>query len=132
MDDCGVIINPLLVAGQVHGAVAQGLGQALLELAAYERGTAQYLAGSFQDYCMPRADDMPHIEVGFNVVVNPSNDLGVKGIGEGGSCGAPPAIVSAVADALRDFGVQHVDMPITPEAMWKLLQERGAQRMAAE
>ena len=129
MDDCGVIINPMLVAGQVHGAVAQGLGQALLELAAYERETAQYLAASFQDYCMPRADDMPHIEVGFNPVVNPSNDLGVKGIGEGGSCGAPPAIVSAAADALKEYGVQHVDMPITPETMWKLLRECGATGM---
>ena len=129
MDDCGVIINPLLVAGQVHGAVAQGLGQALLELAAYDPGSAQYLAGSFTDYCLPRADDMPDLDLGFNVVPNPSNDLGVKGIGESGACGAPPAIVSAVADALKAYGVKHVDMPVTPEEVWRILQER---RTAAE
>ena len=118
VDDCGIVINPLLAAGQVHGGVGQGLGQALLEHTAYEAGTGQFLAGSFMDYCMPRASDFPEIDVGFNPVPNPSNELGVKGIGEGGACGAPPAITAAVADAL---GTTHIDMPITPEKVWRAL-----------
>ena len=121
VDDCGVIINPLLVAGQVHGGVGQGLGQALLEHTAYEPGSGQFIAGSFMDYCMPRAGDFPHIDVDFNVVPNPSNELGVKGIGEGGACGAPPAITAAVADAI---GVGHIDMPITPEKVWRAMANR--------
>jgi aerobic carbon-monoxide dehydrogenase large subunit len=119
VDDCGVIINPLLVAGQVHGGVGQGLGQAVLENTAYDAESGQFLAGSFMDYAMPRAEDFPAIEVDFNPVRNPSNELGVKGIGEGGACGAPPSIVSAVADAL---GVTHVDMPLTPEVVWRAMR----------
>ncbi|MBV9860277.1 MAG: xanthine dehydrogenase family protein molybdopterin-binding subunit [Alphaproteobacteria bacterium] len=122
IDDCGVIINPLLVAGQVHGGVCQGLGQAVLEHTAYDLQSGQFLAASFMDYAMPRAEDMPFVEVGFNPVRNPSNELGVKGIGEGGACGAPPAIVSAVADALRDRGIRHLDMPLTPESVWRALR----------
>ncbi len=118
VDDCGTVINPLLAAGQVHGGVGQGLGQALLEHTAYDPGSGQFLAGSFMDYCMPRADDFPEIDVGFNPVPNPSNELGVKGIGEGGACGAPPAITAAVADAL---GIDHIDMPITSEKVWRAL-----------
>ena len=118
VDDCGVVINPMLAAGQVHGGVGQGLGQALLENTAYEAGSGQFLAGSFMDYCMPRADDFPEIDVGFNPVPNPSNELGVKGIGEGGACGAPPAITAAVADAL---GISHIDMPITSEKVWRTM-----------
>ncbi|BBK44438.1 carbon monoxide dehydrogenase [Allostella vacuolata] len=123
VDDCGVIINPLLIRGQVHGAVAQGLGQALLERTAYDPDSGQLVSGSFMDYAMPRASDMPDLEVGFHVVPNPSNDLGVKGAGEGGSCGAPPAIVSAVCDAL---GIDHIDMPLTPEVVWRAIR-RGPQ-----
>ena len=118
VDDCGIVINPLLAAGQVHGGVGQGLGQALLEHTAYEAESGQFLAGSFMDYCMPRASDFPEIDVGFNPVPNPSNELGVKGIGEGGACGAPPAITAAVADAL---GISHIDMPITSEKVWRAL-----------
>jgi len=121
VDDCGVLINPLLVRGQVHGGVGQGLGQAVLEHTAYDPHSGQFLAGSFMDYAMPRAADFPAIEVDFNPVRNPSNELGVKGIGEGGACGAPPSIVSAVADAL---GLPHVDMPLTPETVWRAM--RGA------
>ena len=131
VDDCGVIINPLLVAGQVHGGVAMGLGQAMLEHTAYEDGSGQLLAGSFMDYAMPRAGDMPHLDIAFNPVVNPSNDLGVKGIGEGGACGAPPAIISAVVDALQDPSIAHVDMPLTPERVWRIAQ-RARTRAAAE
>ncbi|HWD59616.1 MAG TPA: xanthine dehydrogenase family protein molybdopterin-binding subunit [Stellaceae bacterium] len=119
VDDCGVLINPLLVIGQVHGGVGQGLGQAVLENTAYDPESGQFLAGSFMDYAMPRAGDFPAIDVDFNPVRNPSNELGVKGIGEGGACGAPPSIVSAVADAL---GVPHVDMPLTPEAVWRTMR----------
>ena len=122
VDDCGVIINPLLIRGQVHGAVAQGLGQALLERTAYDPDSGQLVSGSFMDYAMPRASDMPDLEVGFHVVPNPSNDLGVKGAGEGGSCGAPPAIVSAVCDAL---GIDHIDMPLTPEVVWRAIRQRA-------
>jgi carbon-monoxide dehydrogenase large subunit len=123
VDDCGVLINPMLVAGQVHGGVGQGLGQAVLENTAYDPETGQFLAGSFMDYAMPRAEDFPAIEVSFNPVRNPSNELGVKGIGEGGACGAPPAIVSAAADAL---GVAHIDMPLTPESVWRALGRNQA------
>jgi aerobic carbon-monoxide dehydrogenase large subunit len=123
VDDCGVLINPMLVAGQVHGGVGQGLGQAVLENTAYDPETGQFLAGSFMDYAMPRAEDFPAIEVSFNPVRNPSNELGVKGIGEGGACGAPPAIVSAAADAL---GVTHIDMPLTPESVWRVLGRNRA------
>src|SRR3546814_975736 len=112
VNDCGTIINPMLVMGQVHGGVAQGLGQALLEHTAYEPGTAQLIAGSFMDYGLPRADDLPDMDVAFNPVPDPANDLGVKGIGEGGACGAPPAIVSAISAAP---GIAHIDMPVGPE-----------------
>ncbi|HUA52726.1 MAG TPA: molybdopterin cofactor-binding domain-containing protein, partial [Candidatus Sulfotelmatobacter sp.] len=118
-------------AGQVHGGVAMGLGQAMLEHTAYEDGSGQLLAGSFMDYAMPRAGDMPHLDIAFNPVVNPSNDLGVKGIGEGGACGAPPAIISAVVDALQDPSIAHVDMPLTPERVWRIAQ-RARTRAAAE
>jgi aerobic carbon-monoxide dehydrogenase large subunit len=119
IDDCGVLINPMLVAGQVHGGVGQGLGQAVLENTAYDSESGQFLAGSFMDYTMPRAEDFPSIDVDFNPVRNPSNELGVKGIGEGGACGAPPSIVSAVADAL---GLPHVDMPLTAETVWRAMR----------
>jgi carbon-monoxide dehydrogenase large subunit len=131
VDDCGVLINPMLVAGQIHGGVAQGLGQAMLERTAYDPESGQLLAGSFMDYAMPRASDMPQVEVDFNEVRNPSNELGVKGAGEGGSCGAPPAIISAVVDALQDPTIDHVDMPLTPESVWRVVQ-RARPRAAAE
>jgi carbon-monoxide dehydrogenase large subunit len=131
VDDCGVIINPLLVAGQVHGGVAQGFGQAVLEYTAYDAGSGQFLAGSFMDYAMPRAGDMPAVDVGFNPVRNPSNELGVKGIGEGGACGAPPAIVSAAADAFDDPAITHLDMPLTAESVWRVLRATEARRAAA-
>jgi aerobic carbon-monoxide dehydrogenase large subunit len=122
VDDFGNIVNPLLVAGQVHGGVAQGLGQALLEQCAYDSESGQLLSGSFLDYCMPRADNMPPIDheahLGHPCATNP---LGVKGCGEAGAIGAPPALVNAVVDALRDFGVEHIDMPVTPEKIWRHL-----------
>ncbi|MCX7933477.1 MAG: xanthine dehydrogenase family protein molybdopterin-binding subunit [Rhodovarius sp.] len=123
VDDVGVVINPMLVHGQCHGGIMQGLGQALLEHARYDAETGQFLTATFQDYCMPRAADAPSFAVDLHVVPNPSNELGVKGAGEGGACGAPPAIVSAVCDAL---GVPHIDMPITPEKVWQVLAAKRA------
>ncbi|RVT96034.1 xanthine dehydrogenase family protein molybdopterin-binding subunit [Rhodovarius crocodyli] len=125
VDDVGVPINPMLVHGQCHGGIMAGLGQALLEHAQYDPDSGQFLTATFQDYCMPRASDAPSFDLDLNVVPCPSNDLGVKGAGEGGACGAPPAIVSALCDAL---GVAHIDMPATPEKVWRAL----AQRVAAE
>ncbi len=123
IDDFGNIVNPMLVAGQVHGGVAQGIGQALLERCTYDPHSGQLLTGSLLDYCLPRADDLPFIEhetePGHPC---PTNPLGVKGCGEAGAIGAPPAVVNAVVDALSDLGIEHVDMPVTAEKVWRLLQ----------
>lgn len=118
VDDVGNVINPLLVHGQSHGGIVSGIGQALLEAAAYDPESGQFLSATFQDYCMPRASDAPSFDLDFNIVPCPNNDLGVKGAGEGGACGAPPAIVSAICDAL---GIGHIDMPVTPERIWRAL-----------
>jgi len=119
VDDVGNVINPMLVHGQSHGGIAQGLGQAVLEAARYDPESGQFLTASFMDYAMPRAADLPELRVGFHVVPTPVNELGVKGAGEGGACGAPPAIVSAACDAL---GVAHLDMPLTGERVWRALR----------
>ncbi len=122
VDDCGRVINPLLAGGQVHGGVVQGLGQALLEHACYD-DYGQLVTGSFMDYGMPRASHSPDIDVSFNEVLDPNNELGVKGIGEGGACGAPPALVNAVLDALKVRGICAVDMPLNAEKIWRLLKD---------
>ena len=119
-DDFGKTVNPMIVRGQVHGGVAQGLGQALLERTSYD-ASGQLLSGSFMDYAMPRADDLPDIEVDLLEVPSVSNPLGVKGAGEAGSVGSPPALINAIIDALSVDGVTHIDMPATPEAVWKAL-----------
>jgi carbon-monoxide dehydrogenase large subunit len=121
VDDFGTIINPLLVAGQVHGAVAQGVGQALFEQAVYALDSGQLLSGSFMDYCMPRADDLPFLEVAFNSVSCTTNPLGVKGSGEAGAIAGFPAVANAVLDALDPFGVTVLNGPATPENVWRLL-----------
>jgi aerobic carbon-monoxide dehydrogenase large subunit len=125
VDDCGRVINPLLATGQVHGGVVQGLGQALLEQVTYD-SAGQLLTGSFMDYAMPRAANMPDMEVSFHEVLEPTNDLGVKGIGEGGACASPHAVVNAVLHALRLAGVpaaarRRLQMPLTPERIWRAL-----------
>jgi carbon-monoxide dehydrogenase large subunit len=125
VDDCGRVINPLLASGQVHGGVAQGIGQALYEVAVYD-DSGQLLSGSLMDYAMPRASQLCDIDVRFNEVLDPNNELGVKGIGEGGACGAPPALVNAVIDALAPLGVTRVDMPLTPLAVWQILSQHPA------
>jgi len=118
VDDCGRVINPLLATGQVHGGVAQGIGQALYENVVYNE-EGQLVSGSLMDYAMPRASQIGDIQVSFNEVLDLNNDLGVKGIGEGGACAAPSAIVNAVLDALTPFGVESIDMPLTPERVWR-------------
>ena len=120
-DDVGKAVNPLIVRGQVHGGVAQGTGQALLERTAYDPESGQLLSGSFMDYALPRADDLPNIEVEFVEVPCATNPLGVKGAGEAGAVGSPPALVNALIDALSGDGVKHIDMPATPEKVWRAL-----------
>jgi aerobic carbon-monoxide dehydrogenase large subunit len=118
VDDAGTIINPLLAAGQIHGGVVQGIGQALYEEVCYDGDTGQLLTGSLLDYAVPHADSLPNIRSQFQETPSPTNPLGVKGIGESGSIGAPPTIVHAVLDALAPFGITHLDMPLTSQKIW--------------
>ena len=120
-DDVGKAVNPMIVRGQVHGGVAQGFGQAVLEHTSYDPESGQLLSGSFMDYALPRAADLPDIEVDLIEVPCVSNPLGVKGAGEAGAVGSPPAMINAVVDALRGAGVKSIDMPATPEKVWKAL-----------
>jgi carbon-monoxide dehydrogenase large subunit len=126
VDDVGKVINPMLVAGQVHGGVAQGVGQAILENTVYDPLNGQMITSSFMDYTMPRADDLPMIELDTNEVPCATNILGVKGAGEAGALVAPPVVIAAIANALRDCGVSHIDMPATPERIWELMQNNAA------
>ena len=118
-DDVGKAVNPMIVAGQVHGGVAQGLGQALLEHTAYDPETGQLLAGSFMDYTIPRADDLPNIDDELVEVPCATNPMGVKGAGEAGAVGSPPALINAIIDALSGLGITQIDMPATPERVWR-------------
>jgi len=127
VDDFGKVVNPRLVAGQIHGGIAQGLGQALLERCVFDAESGQLLTGSFTDYTMPRADNMPPIQIEFNEVPCTTNALGMKGAGEAGAIGAPPAIINALVDALGEFGVRHVDMPATTETLWRLIRQSARQ-----
>jgi carbon-monoxide dehydrogenase large subunit len=129
VDDFGRILNPLLVAGQVQGGVAQGVGQALLERTVYDPETGQLLSGSMMDYALPRATDLPGVELTFNEVPCKTNPMGVKGCGEAGAIGACPAVINAVVDALAPLGVTTIDMPATPERVWQAIQ--AAKRPAA-
>jgi carbon-monoxide dehydrogenase large subunit len=125
VDDVGVVVNPLIVHGQMHGGIAQGIGQALAEHGRYDPATGQLLTGSLADYALPRADELPPLEV-LTDETSPctTNPLGAKGAGEGGAIGAPPAVVGAVLDALAPLGVEHLDMPVTAETVWRALRER--------
>jgi carbon-monoxide dehydrogenase large subunit len=125
VDDCGNILNPLIVEGQVHGGVAQGIGQALWEQAVYD-DNGQLITGEYTDYVMPRAHMMPFIETSHTVTPSPVNPLGVKGVGEAGTIGASPAVVNSVVDALSPLGVRHLDMPLTPEKLWRIISGRAA------
>ena len=123
VDDFGTLLNPMITAGQVHGGVAQGVGQAMLERTVFDPESGQLLSGSFMDYCMPRADDLPDIQVVFEPVPTETNPLGVKGCGEAGCIGALPAVINAVVDALAPYGIRHLDMPATPERVWRAIQD---------
>jgi aerobic carbon-monoxide dehydrogenase large subunit len=122
LEDAGTIVNPLLADAQLEGSLAQGWGQVMMEDAALDRD-GHLLSGTLMDYAIPRADDMPHAEIGHANTPSPNNPLGVKGIGEAGTIGIPPAMVNAVVDALSPFGVTHVDMPLTPEKIWRALNK---------
>ena len=130
VDDVGRVVNPMIVEGQVQGGVAQGIGQALYESAIYD-ADGQLLSGSFMDYTMPRADDLPNIATATEVTLCTHNPLGVKGCGETGAIGSPPAVINAVVDALKPYGVRHLDMPATPAKIWAII-EANQPRMAAE
>jgi carbon-monoxide dehydrogenase large subunit len=121
IDDYGVMVNPMVAAGQAHGAIAQGVGQALLEGAHYDPESGQVLAGSFMDYALPRADDLVPFELGFNPTRCTTNPLGVKGCGEAGMVGAFPAIASAILDALAPLGVGGIDGPASAYRVWRAL-----------
>ncbi len=120
-DDFGTAINPLIVRGQVAGGVAQGLGQAILENTVFDRESGQLLSGSFMDYALPRADDVPDVEVHLLEIPCVTNTLGVKGAGEAGAVGSPPALINAILDALSVDGITAIDMPATPERIWRAL-----------
>jgi carbon-monoxide dehydrogenase large subunit len=129
-DDFGRIINPMIVEGQVHGGLAQGIGQALYENAVYDAESGQLVSGSFMDYTMPRADNLPSFTVGTNVTLCTRNPLGVKGCGEAGAIGAPVAIMNAVINALSPLGVTDLTMPATPEKVWRAIHEHSMPQAA--
>jgi carbon-monoxide dehydrogenase large subunit len=124
VDDFGKVVNPMVVEGQVHGGIAQGIGQGLLEGCVYDKQTGQLLTGSYMDYCMPRADDLPSFKVGMIETPCPHNPLGVKGCGEAGAIAAPAALVNAVTDAI---GVKHIEMPTTAEKVWRTINKLAAE-----
>ena len=121
VDDCGTVINPMIVEGQVHGGIAHGIGNAFLEEVVYD-GAGQLMTGTLMEYALPRAGDVPSLEVHHVVTPSPLNPLGVKGAGEGGTLPAPAAIANAVADALRPLGVAVTEMPLTRERLWRRMQ----------
>jgi carbon-monoxide dehydrogenase large subunit len=131
VDDFGKVINPMIVEGQVHGGVAQGIGQALLEGCAYDAESGQLLTGTMMDYALPRADDVPSFTVDLKETPCTHNPLGVKGCGEAGAIGAPAAVINAIVDALAPLGVRDIEMPATPERVWRAIQGAKAQKKAA-
>jgi carbon-monoxide dehydrogenase large subunit len=124
VDDAGHLINPLIVEGQIHGGLAQGIGQAMIEEVVYN-SDGQLVTGSFMDYAIPRATDFPRFELDHTVTPTPVNPLGAKGCGEAGTLGSTPAIVSAACDALSEFGVKHIDMMLRPEKLWRIIHGRS-------
>jgi carbon-monoxide dehydrogenase large subunit len=120
VDDCGKVINPLLVDGQLHGGIVQSIGQAMYEEVVYNED-GQLVTGTLMDYAVPRASHIPNFELDRTETPTPVNPLGVKGVGEAGTIGATPAIVGAIVDALSPFGVTHLDMPIKPEHVWRII-----------
>ncbi|HBM14258.1 MAG TPA: carbon monoxide dehydrogenase, partial [Rhodospirillaceae bacterium] len=120
VDDFGTVVNPMMLAGQVHGGIGQGLGQSLMEETIYDPETGQLLSGSYMDYCMPRADNIPNIDFTYvDDIPCATNPLGIKGAGEAGAIGAPPASINAIVDALKHLGIHHIDMPATQSRIWQ-------------
>ena len=126
VDEFGVVLNPMVVHGQIHGGIVQGIGQALFEDTIYDDESGQLLTGSFMDYCMPRALNLPSIKINMNAVPCTTNSLGVKGAGEAGTTGATGAVINAVLDALAPTGVAHLEMPATPQRVWRAIQDSKA------
>jgi carbon-monoxide dehydrogenase large subunit len=122
VDDCGVVLNPLILNGQIHGGVAQGLGEALCEQMLFGEG-GEVLTGTLTNYAVPRAATMPDLTLGETVTPNPFNPLGVKGVGEAGCNGAPPSVANAVMDALAPLGIDHIDMPYTAPKLWTAIRK---------
>ena len=128
VDDSGRLVNPMIVEGQLHGAITQGIGQAVMEACTYDPESGQLLTGSFMDYGIPRASDLPLFRTGFQETLAPDNLLGVKGAGESGSIGAPVAIANAVVNALADLGIRHLDMPLTADRVWAAIDAASSAR----
>ena len=124
-DDPGRAINPMILTGQAHGSIVQGIGQAIIENGYYDPDTGQLIAGSFMDYGLLRADDVPNFATALHEVPTGNNPLGVKGGGEGATVSATAAFVNAVCDALKDYGVKDLDMPVTPEKIWRAINGSG-------
>jgi aerobic carbon-monoxide dehydrogenase large subunit len=122
IDDYGRLINPMLTVGQVQGGLAQGIGQALLEHTVYDERSGQLLSGSLMDYALPRADDLPPLDITLAELPTAVNPLGVKGAGQAGCIAAPQTIVNAILDALSSLGIGHIDMPATPERIWRAIR----------
>jgi carbon-monoxide dehydrogenase large subunit len=122
VDDVGRAVNPMIIDGQTHGGIVQGVGQALHEQCCYDAKTGQLLSGSFMDYAMPRADAFPFFDTSISEVPTPAHPLGIRPAGEGGTTPALAVMVNAIVDGLRDFGVRHVEMPATPERIWRALR----------
>jgi len=129
VDDCGNVINPLLVEGQIHGGIVQAVGQVLFEEVVYD-SEGQLITGELTDYALPRAADLPRMETSRTTTPTPVNPMGVKGVGEAGTIGATPALVNAVVDALAPLGVTHVDLPIKRERIWRILQKSAGRGKA--
>ena len=123
VDDCGNIINPTIVEGQIHGGVTQGIGQALFEEMIYDEESGQLKTGTLIDYSVPTANEIPNLITDNTVTPSPTNELGVKGIGEAGTIAASAAVINAITDALTPFGIKHVDMPASPNRLWAQIKE---------
>jgi carbon-monoxide dehydrogenase large subunit len=123
VDDCGIVINPMIVEGQIHGGVVQGIAQALYEEVIYDPETGQLKTGTLLDYMVPTANEIPEFVADRTVTPSTTNPLGAKGIGEAGTIASSPAVINAICDALSPLGIKHVDMPATPDRVWKQIKE---------
>jgi carbon-monoxide dehydrogenase large subunit len=123
VDDCGNIINPMVVEGQITGGIVQGIAQALFEEVVYDEDSGQLRTGTLVDYMVPTANEIPELVLGSTLTPSPTNELGVKGIGEAGTIASSAAVINAIVDALSPFGIKHVDMPASPDRLWKMIKE---------